>query len=70
MQTRSLSALEAVINTAVGFAVSLALTFALLPFFGYDVTTPHAWGITTVYTAASVLRGYFVRRVFNRMRQP
>lgn len=65
MQTRSMSALEAVTSTAVGFAVSLALTFTVLPAFGYAVTAPHAWGITAIYTAASILRSYAVRRAFN-----
>ena len=65
MQTRSMSALEAVTSTAVGFAVSLALTFTVLPAFGYAVTASHAWGITAIYTAASILRSYAVRRAFN-----
>ena len=60
-----MSALEAVTSTAVGFAVSLALTFTVLPAFGYAVTAPHAWGITAIYTAASILRSYAVRRAFN-----
>jgi hypothetical protein len=64
-QTRSLSALETIVNTAAGFLVSLALTFTVLPAFGYAVTAPDAWGITLIYTAASLLRGYAVRRAFN-----
>ena len=60
-----MSALEAVVSTAAGFLVSLSLTFTVLPAFGYLVTTGHAWGITAIYTAASLLRGYIVRRMFN-----
>lgn len=65
MQRRSLSAIEAVTSTVVGFGVSLALTFTVLPSFGYAVTAPDAWGITAIYTASSVVRGYAVRRAFN-----
>ncbi len=65
MQRRSISALEALVSTAAGFLVSLALTFTVLPAFGYAVTSVHAWGITAIYTAASLLRGYVVRRAFN-----
>ena len=65
MQSRRLSAFEAVTGTVAGFLVSLALTFTVLPLFGYAVTAPHAWGITAIYTAASVVRGYLVRRAFN-----
>lgn len=65
MQRRGMSAVETVVSTAAGFLVSLALTFTVLPAFGYSVTAGHAWGITAIYTAASLLRGYIVRRVFN-----
>ena len=59
-----MSAVEAVTGTLIGFAVSLALTFTVLPLFGYAVTSSHAWGITAIYTVASVIRGYAVRRLF------
>ena len=65
MQSRRMSAVESVTSTAVGFAVSLAMTFTVLPVFGYEVTAPHAFGITAIYTAASVARSYIVRRAFN-----
>jgi hypothetical protein len=65
-----MSAIEAGINTAVGFSVSLVLTFTVLPAFGYSVTAPHAWGITAIYTAASILRSYAVRRAFNGKARP
>ena len=61
-----MSAVEAVTSTAIGFAVSLALTFTVLPAFGYAVTAPDAWGITAIYTAVSIARSYAVRRMFNR----
>jgi hypothetical protein len=68
MQTRSMSAVEAATNTLAGFLVSLALTFTVLPSFGYKVTAQDAWGITAIYTAASVIRSYLVRRLFNGQR--
>ena len=68
MQTRSMSATEAVTSTAVGFAVSWGLTLMVLPLFGYAVTLGHSVGITAVYTIASVIRSYAIRRVFNGKR--
>lgn len=65
MQSRSMSAVEAATSTAAGFLVSLALTFTVLPAFGYNVTAPDALGITAIYTAASIARSYAVRRAFN-----
>lgn len=63
-----MSAVEAVTSTMVGFIVSLALTLTVLPAFGYNVTSKHAWFITAIYTVASISRGYLVRRVFNKWR--
>lgn len=65
MQTRSMSAVETITSTAIGFAVSWLLTITVLPMFGYSVTMGHSLGITAIYTAASFLRGYLVRRAFN-----
>jgi len=62
-----MSVIEAIVNTAAGFVVSLALTFTVLPLFGYAVTARDAFGITVIYTVASIVRGYAVRRVFNRV---
>ena len=63
-----MSATEAVTSTAIGFIVSWGLTLAVLPVFGYAVTIGHSLGITAIYTAASIIRGYAVRRVFNGKR--
>ena len=68
MQTRSMSATEAFTSTTVGFAVSWALTMMVLPLFGYAVTIGHSLGITGIYTIASVIRSYAIRRAFNGKR--
>lgn len=65
MQTKAMSAVEAATSTVAGFLVSLVLTFTVLPAFGYPVTPSHGIGITAIYTVASVVRSYAVRRVFN-----
>ena len=64
---RRLDATEAVTSTAVGFAVSWALTFAVLPLWGLHPSAGEAVAITAVYTAASVVRGYAVRRAFRAL---
>lgn len=65
MQSRSMSAVEAAANIAVGYAISVALTAIVLPLFGYDVTGADALGISAVFTVASLLRSYGLRRWFN-----
>lgn len=66
-QTRLGSATEAMAGTAIGFCVSWAVTPPVLALFGYQAGAGTAFGITCVYTAISVVRGYLVRRLFNRL---
>lgn len=65
MQTRLSSLIEAVINVAIGFVVSLLLTAWLLPAYGHHVTWSENLQITGIFTIASIARSYFVRRYFN-----
>ena len=65
--TRRIDATEAVTSTAVGFAVSWVLTWAVLPLWGLHPSPGEALAITAVYTAASVARSYAVRRVFRSL---
>ncbi len=66
-QSRLGSAIESAASTAVGFLISWAFTPAILLLFGYSVGATKAFGITVVYTALSLARGYVVRRVFVRL---
>lgn len=59
------SALEAIVNTIVGFVGSWLLTFVALPLIG--MTTPsisQAFGLTVIYTIWSLVRSFGVRRAF------
>ena len=66
MQTRLSSLIEAVINVAIGFVVSLVITAWLLPAYGHHVTWSENLQITGVFTIASIVRAYAVRRFFNQ----
>lgn len=66
-QTKLQSFLEANVSTAIGFGLSWAATPFVLAAFGYTVGAGKAFGITAIYTAISIVRGYFVRRLFNRL---
>jgi hypothetical protein len=61
MQSRRGSAVEAVVNLAVGYGVSLGLTW-----WWFSVTPRQAAGASVVFTVASLVRSYGVRRVFTR----
>lgn len=66
-QSKFQSFVEANVSTAIGFAISWAVTPPILAAFGYSVGAGKAFGITAAYTVISILRGYLVRRAFNRM---
>lgn len=68
-QSRRLSAIETATNIAVGFVVSLAITDVVMPLFGHDVTIGQNVVITSVFTVASVVRSYALRRLFNRLQE-
>ena len=59
-QTKKGSLIEQLISTAVGFVVSAILTKLLL-----GVGLMQNLFITSVFTVASIARGYVMRRFFN-----
>jgi membrane protein implicated in regulation of membrane protease activity len=66
-QSRRSSLAEAMIGTAIGFLVSVALTAIVLPAYGHAVTLGQNVQITLIFTVASIVRSYAVRRLFNRL---
>lgn len=66
-QSKMESLVEASLNTASGFVVSLFVwQFIAAPLFGYHVTWADNVLLTTLFTVVSVLRSYIWRRFFNR----
>lgn len=65
MQTRLSSLIEAIINVAIGFVISLALTALVLPAYGHEVSFSQNLQITGIFTISSILRSYALRRWFN-----
>ena len=65
-QSRLSSLAETVLSIAIGFVVSLVITALVLPAYGHAVTLGENFQITGIFTAASIARGYLVRRAFVR----
>ena len=65
-QSRRMSLVETIAGVAIGFAVSVGLSYVVYPLFGHTFTLSQNIGITLIFTVASILRGYVVRRAFNR----
>jgi hypothetical protein len=64
-QSKRHSAIEATVNIVLGFGVSVAITAVLLPAMGHQVTLAENVAMTCVFTVASFVRAYGVRRAFN-----
>lgn len=62
-----LSALEALTNAVIGLFVSWAVTYALLPLWGYSPTVAESAGITVMYFFISFARSWVIREVFRRV---
>ena len=65
MQTRKGSAIETATNIVLGFLISLAINGWILPLLGYHVTAAENLLIVCVFTVASMIRSYALRRWFN-----
>ena len=68
-QSKRGSLIEAVTNTAVGYALAVATQFAVFPLFGLQVGVIENLGLGLIFTVVSVLRGYALRRVFEHWRE-
>lgn len=66
MQSKKQSLVESITNTFVGFIISLTAIFLILPLFGVESTPVKNIGITLCFTIISILRGYLIRRFFNK----
>jgi hypothetical protein len=66
MQSKKQSFIESFTNTLIGFVISLIATFIVLPLFGIKSTFAQNLGITICFTIISIVRGYVIRRYFNK----
>lgn len=66
-QSRLHSMVEAWVNTFIGFMISLALQFVVSWLYDLHTTPAENLSIVLIFTVASVVRSYAVRRIFNRL---
>lgn len=67
-QSKLMSLVESLGNTAIGFSINFAGNMLILPLFGYHVTVLDSLGIGVVFTFVSVARSFCVRRAFEYIR--
>lgn len=66
-QSKQKSLIESVIQTVIGLGTSVLIQAVLYPIMGIPVTFFQNLIITLVFFVVSIVRGYFVRRIFNKL---
>lgn len=66
MQSRLESFIESWVNIFIGFTLNYFGNLVILPLFGLNVTPGKAFGIGVLFTIISLVRSYYIRRVFNK----
>ena len=65
-QSKRKSMVETITQTLSGLVVSFIIQLVIYPIMEIPVTLSQNIVITLVFVTASVIRGYAVRRIFNR----
>jgi len=67
-QSRTMSFVEAVTNVVVGYGVAVMAQMVVFPLFGLQTSLTDNLLIGAIFTAASIVRSYSLRRVFEVFR--
>lgn len=67
-QSKLLSMLEAIANTALGTFIAFAAQLAYFHAVGLEVSMEQNVGLVAVMTVVSIIRSYVLRRVFNQIK--
>ena len=68
MQSRTMSAIEAVTNVIVGYGVAVGTQAAVFPLFGLTATLRQNMAMGAIFTVVSLVRSYSLRRIFEMFR--
>lgn len=66
-QTKRQSAIETVTSVAIGYLVAIGSQVVIFPLFGLAVSFSDNLLIGAFFTVVSIIRGYLIRRIFNRL---
>ena len=66
MQTKKQSLFESITSVAIGYIVAVISNAAILPLFGVNLAFSDSMLIGVWFTVIGVIRGYAVRRWFNK----
>ena len=68
MQSKNKSIVESLTNTVTGLLTSFLIQIVIYPLLDIPVTIGQNILITLVFFIASFLRGYLIRRFFNKLK--
>lgn len=68
MQSRWMSFVEAFTNILVGYGIAVSTQILVFPIFGLQSTLTENLKIGAVFTAASIVRSFALRRLFEKIR--
>jgi len=66
-QSKKQSIIESVVQTTIGLVTSILIQIVLYPLMGIPVSFKQNLIITAVFFTVSIVRGYLVRRIFNKI---
>lgn len=64
-QKKRHSMLEVILNVTIGYIIAILTQMLVFPLFGIQVTFTNQLAIGGIFTAVSIVRSYYVRRMFN-----
>jgi len=69
MQSKTFSLIESITNVVIGYFVALLSQIIIFPLFGLNVTIKNNILIGFWFTLISIVRSYFLRRAFNKIKK-
>ena len=66
-QSKQKSLVESTVQTIIGLGTSIVLQVVLYPILGIPVSFTQNLIITAVFFIVSIVRGYIVRRIFEKL---
>lgn len=66
MQSKKYSIIESVANTVIGLVTSFIIQLIIYPLLDIPVSINQNIIITLVFFTVSIIRGYLIRRLFNK----
>jgi len=66
-QSRHMSLIESATNVVVGYVLAIATQIVVFPWFGFETGLREHLTIGLAFVGVSLVRGYVLRRVFDRI---